>query len=71
MTVYKTEEDTLKLQKDTDLLGSWARKWGMRFQLVKCIMMQLTNNLINKSEASYTSSLRPSRGIGEGTEAYR
>ena len=23
-------EDTLKLQKDIDLLGSWARKWGMR-----------------------------------------
>ena len=28
----RTVEDTLKLQKDIDLLGSWARKWGMRFQ---------------------------------------
>ena len=25
----KTVEDTLKLQKDIDLLGSWARKWCM------------------------------------------
>ena len=40
----KNEEDTLKLQRDIDRLGSWARKWGMRFQPVKCNMMQLTNN---------------------------
>ena len=33
-------EDTLKLQKDMDQLGCWARKWGMRFQPVKCNMMQ-------------------------------
>ena len=25
-----------------DTLGHWARKWGMRFQPVKCNMMQLT-----------------------------
>ena len=50
----RTVEDTLKLQKDIDLLGSWARKWGMRFQPVKCNMMQLTNKLqINKIEAAY------------------
>ena len=28
----KNVEDTVKLQKDIDRLGSWARKWGMRFQ---------------------------------------
>ena len=39
----KNEEDTLKLQRDIDQLGSWARKWGIRFQPVKCNMMQLTN----------------------------
>ena len=50
----RTVEDTLKLQKDIDLLGSWARKWGMRFQPVKCNMMQLTNKRMNKIEASYT-----------------
>ena len=31
----KDIEDTLKLQKDIDQLGCWARKWGMRFQPVK------------------------------------
>ena len=46
-------EDTLKLQKDIDRLGIWARKWGMRFQLVKCNMMQLTKKH-NKIQASYT-----------------
>ena len=29
----KDTEDTLKLHKDTDQLGCWARKWGMRFQM--------------------------------------
>ena len=37
----KEIEDTVKkLQKDIDRLGSWAR--DIRFQPVKCIMMQLT-----------------------------
>ena len=35
----KDTEDTSKLQKDIDQLGYWARKWGMRFQPVKCNMM--------------------------------
>ena len=38
----KDEEDTVKLQRDIDRLGCWARKWGMRFQPVKCNMMQLS-----------------------------
>ena len=50
----KDEDDTIKLQRDIDGLGSWARKWGMRFQLVKCNMMQLTRKGIKKIHASYT-----------------
>ena len=50
----KDEEDTIKLQRDTDRLGSWARKWGMRFQPVKCNMMQLTRKRIKRIHASYT-----------------
>ena len=50
----KDEEDTMKLQSDIDRLGCWARKWGMRFQLVKCNMMQLTRKQIKKIHASYT-----------------
>ena len=50
----KDTEDTLKLQKDIDQLGCWARKWGMRFQPVKCNMMQITRNRIIKIHASYT-----------------
>ena len=49
----KDIEDTLKLQKDIDRLGIWARKWGVRFQPVKCNMMQLTKKH-NKIEALYT-----------------
>ena len=45
----KDKEDKLKLQRDIDRLGNWARKWGMRFQLVKCYMMQLRKKkLTNK-----------------------
>ena len=50
----KDEEDTMKLQKDINRLGSWARKWAMRFQPVKCYMMQLTRKRIKKIHASYT-----------------
>ena len=46
-------EDTLKLQKDIDHLGIWARKWGMRLKPVKCNMMQLTKKH-NKIQSSYT-----------------
>ena len=44
----------MRLQRDIDQLGSWARKWGMRFQPVKCNMMQLTRKWIKKIHASYT-----------------
>ena len=33
--------------RETDRLGSWARKWGMRFQPVKCNMIQLTRKWIS------------------------
>ena len=46
-------EDTVKLQSDIDRLGKWARKWGMKFQPIKCNMMQLTK------ETGSKGSLRP------------
>ena len=50
----KNEENTIRLQRDIDRFFSWARKWGMRFQPVKCNMMQLTRKRIKKIHASYT-----------------
>ena len=47
-------EDTSKLQKDIDQLGKWVRKWGMRFQLMKCNIMQLTRKWIKKINAFYS-----------------
>ena len=44
----------MKLQRDVDRLGCWVRKWDMRFQPVKCNMMQLTRKWIRKIHASYT-----------------
>ena len=44
----------MKVQRDIDRLGSLARKWGMRFQPVKCNMLQLTRKRIKKIHASYT-----------------
>ena len=38
----KGTEDTVKFQEDIDRLACWARKWGMRFQPVKCNIMQIT-----------------------------
>ena len=48
----KEIEDTVKLQKDIDRLGSWARKWGIGFQPVKYNKMQLTKKLTHKIQAS-------------------
>ena len=45
----KEKENTGKLQKNIDRLGSWAWKWGMRFQPVKCSMMHLTKKVTHKS----------------------
>ena len=50
----KDEEDTMKLQRDIDRFGCLARKWSMRFQRVKCNMMQLTRKRIKKIHASDT-----------------
>ena len=50
----KDTEGTLQLQKGIDQLGCWARKWGMKFQLVKCNMMQIRRNRIKKINATYT-----------------
>ena len=47
-------EDISKLQKDIDNLGKWARKWGMKFQPVKCNIMQLTRKRIKKINAVYS-----------------
>ena len=49
----KGTEDTVKLQEDIDRLGCWARKWGMRFQPVKCNIMQITRKRIKQINASY------------------
>ena len=43
----------MKLQKEKDRLGCWARKWGMRFQPVKCNIMKITRKRIKKINASY------------------
>ena len=50
----KNENDALKLQGDIGRLGSWARKWGMGFQPVKCNMIQLINKRSSKIQANYT-----------------
>ena len=46
-------EDTVTLQEDIDRLGSWARKWGMRFPPVKYNIKQITRKRIKKINASY------------------
>ena len=45
-------DDSLKLQRDIVRLGCWAR--NMRFQPVKCNIMQITRKITNKMETHYT-----------------
>ena len=49
----QSTEGIVKLQADTDRLGSWARKWGMRLQQVKCNIMQIARKRIKMINASY------------------
>ena len=44
----------MKLHNDIGLLGVLARKGGIRFQPVKCSMMQLTRKWTRKTNAGYT-----------------
>ena len=39
---------------DIDQLGKWTRKWGMRFQPVKCKIIQLTRKQIKQINAVYS-----------------
>ena len=50
----KDTEDTVKLQEEIDHLGCRARSWDMRFQPVKCNIMQITRKRIKKINASYS-----------------
>ena len=49
----KDIEDTVKLQEDIDRLGCSARSLGMRFQPVKCNIMQITRKRTKKINVSY------------------
>ena len=44
----------MKLEEDIDRLGCWARKFGMRFQSVKCNVKQIARKWIKKMNASHT-----------------
>ena len=50
----KNSEDTVKLMEDINHLDSWARSLGVRFQLVKCNIMQMTRKQIKKINVSCT-----------------
>ena len=55
ITVSAIVRNTSTLRKDIDQMGKWARKWGMRFQPVKCnIIMQLTRKRIKTISAVYS-----------------
>ena len=53
-SVITNSEGTPKLEADTDCLRCWARHWGMRFQPVKCNIMQITRKWIKTISTSYT-----------------
>ena len=49
----KDNEDMVKLQEVLHHLGCWAWSWGVRFQSVKCNIMQITRKQTKKINASY------------------
>ena len=43
--VITSEQDTVALQKDLDILAQWASKWQMKFNISKCTFMRCTRSL--------------------------
>ena len=41
--IINTEDDCEILQRDLDSLQSWAYKWNISFNLVKCELIKITN----------------------------
>ena len=41
--VITSEQDTVALQKDLDILAQWASKWQMKFNISKCTFMRSPN----------------------------
>ena len=42
--VINTEQDTLQLQQDHDLLSNWAETWQLKFNINKCTIMRFTRS---------------------------
>ena len=51
--IINTEDDCKMLQRDLDLLQSWAHKWNMSFNSMKCEFLRITNKQ-NKIFFSYS-----------------
>uniref|UniRef100_A0A8C5PPB0 Reverse transcriptase domain-containing protein n=1 Tax=Leptobrachium leishanense TaxID=445787 RepID=A0A8C5PPB0_9ANUR len=49
--VIQCEQDVTSLQRDLDILGDWALKWQMRFNLDKCKVMHFG---VKNTQAIYT-----------------
>ena len=56
----KSEQDSILLQRDLDILSLWAKVWQMRFNLSKCTAMRCTRShnpmIINYSLHGFTLS---------------
>ena len=42
--VINTEQDTLQLQQDLDLLSNWAETWQLKFNINKCTILRFTRS---------------------------
>ena len=42
--VINTEQDTLQLQQELDILSNWAETWQLKFNINKCTIMQFTRS---------------------------
>ena len=54
--------DMLHLQEDLDLLSSWSHDWKLRFNVIKCLLLQIHNRLNNstaEAQSTVTSITTP------------
>eukprot|EP00061_Rhincodon_typus_P004089 g21720.t1 len=63
--IVDNKEDFLRLQKDLDQMGQWARKWQMEFNLDKCELPSYRKEIfkLERVEKRFTRILLGTEGL--------
>jgi hypothetical protein len=61
--VIESVMDRDKLQQALDCLGEWADKWGMEFNIAKCMSAETTGNMTTPCEERGSGRLMKKKAL--------